>query len=39
MTKIIGSKLIIKGKRKKPALSGVEGKEGRELGDEDEPPF
>ena len=39
VTKVIGSKLIMLGERKKPALSGVEGKEGREPSDEDEPPF
>jgi single-strand DNA-binding protein len=38
-TKVIGSKLIMLGARKKPALSGVEGKEGSEPGDEDNALF
>jgi single-stranded DNA-binding protein len=39
ITKVIGSKLLMLGDKKKPALSGVEGKEGCEPGEEDEAPF
>jgi len=39
ITKVIGSKLIMLGDRKKPVLSEVERKEGREPGDEDDAPF
>jgi single-stranded DNA-binding protein len=39
VTKVIGSKLPMLGDRNKPVLSEVEGKEGREPGDEDEASF
>jgi single-stranded DNA-binding protein len=39
ITKVIGSKLIMLGERKKPVLSEVERKEGREPGDEEDTPF
>jgi single-stranded DNA-binding protein len=39
ITKVIGSKLIMLGERKKPVLSEVERKEGREPRDEGDAPF
>ncbi len=39
ITKVISSKLTMLGERKKPALSEVERKEGREPGDEGDTPF
>ena len=39
ITKVIGSKLLMLGDRKKPVLSEVERKESRQPGDEGDTPF